>query len=352
MAMTGTEFQVLPQELVTDPTAMTVVGLTRDTPVLLAAGADAAGVMTVSAITETWIETLWPLGTKRQKSTPKSADIVATEDGRALVLIPGQALLLLDPLAQDETHRTQRLKPKPSRMPDRLFAIDGGATGLWLRSDGKTLLATVDAQGVRDKSSERSGPKLKPWQTVNLILRDPAGNDTVVVEDLQTGFQIWRQESPGDWAHRVTDGAARHGLNARVVDGLVWGDRVVLATGSNTAVQQALLGMPLTGELITLEPDGQIQILAGELRISPTGLMVPHLSAAAIMAFNAEQFTHLAIDGAGHLIVAVVRRNGASGLFAIAPDMTVTALADPCHTTLGLVPDQTAPAGIRAVISH
>lgn len=352
MAMAHAAFRVLPADLVDDPAATTLLGLTNDTPVLLVAGPDTARDMTISAVTETWVETLWPLTPGQRGKAAGRADLVATQDGRTLVLIPGQALLLLDPLSDDEAERTKRLKPRPARLPDRLFPTDGGVMGLWQRSGGKTLLATLDTNGMRDKSSERAGPTLASGQSVALILRDAASRDVIIAEDHRTGFQIWRQDGPDAWAHLVTDGVGRHGLNASVASGLLWGDRVVLATGSTPAVRQALQGMPLSGELIVLEPDGRVQLLTGELRTSPTGLLAPKLSAAAITTLDPGQFSHLAVDDAGHLIVSVLRRDGSSGLFAIAPDMTVTTLADPCDTILGLVPDQTAQGQTGAVIAQ
>lgn len=353
MAMAGAVFRDLPGELEVDLAATTVLGLEGDTPVLMVAGPDASGKMTVSSVTEAWIETLWSQETApRGLATGGRADLVATQDGRALALIPGQALVLLDPLADSEAQRSQRLKPGRARLPDRLFATGGGIIGIWVRSNGKTLLATLDAKGAREPGSERAGPSLKPGQTVNLVLRDAAGRDVVVAEDHRVGFQIWRQECPDNWAHLAQDGAARHGLNACVIDGLLWGERVVLATGSPPAVSQALLGMLIRSELIMLDPDGQLHLLAGEVRSSPMGLMVPKLSASAIMMFGLGHFSHLAIDDTGRLILATRRPNGHAALFAIAADMTVTALADPCDTIVGFVPDDSVSGRVGAVISQ
>ena len=352
MAMAGAAFLGVPAELVGDPSATKVASLAGDTPVLLVAGPDEDGVPTISAVTDTWVETLWPLETTGPAPDARPADLVPTGTNQALALLPGEALLLLSPLAEDEDQRTQRLKPRPARLPDRLFATGDSITGLWLRARGKTLLATLDARGMRDKSSERFGPELKPGQVVTIVLRDGAGRDVVIAEDHRTGFQAWRRNDLGDWVHLTADGAARHGLNASVACALPWGERVILATGSSTAVRQALPGMPISGELIVLEPDGQLHLLAGELRVSPTGLMVPGLSAGALVTLNALRFSHLAIDDAGRLIVTAVRRKGDAGLFAIAPDMTVTPLADPCETILGLVPDPAAPGRIGAVTAQ
>lgn len=80
--------------------------------------------------------------------------------------------------------------------------------------------------------------------------------------------------------------------------------------------------------------------------------MVPKLSAPAIKMFGLGRFSHLAIDDAGRLILAMVRPNGQAALFAIAPDMTVTALADPCDTIVGLVSDGRVPGQVGAVRMH
>lgn len=342
-------FRTLPGELVADRSVTSVLGLDGRTQVLLVAGPDASGGMTVTAVTDAWTETLWPPETTPPKPVTGRADLVALGDGRALALIPGQALLHLDPLAESEAARAVPLKPGRTRLPDRMFATGEAVTGLWLRARCKTLLATLDPAGGRDRDSERAGPVLMPGQAVNLVLRDGAGRDVVVAEDRRTGLHVWRQDAPGGWAHLSDDGAARHGLNAAAACGLLWGERVVLATASTAAVRHALPGMPLRGELIALDPDGRLQLLTGELRTSANGLMVPELSAAAVMTLGAGQIAHLGRDAAGRLILAMDRPDGEAVVFALAPDMTLTTLADTCDTVLGLVPDRAAPGGIAIV---
>lgn len=357
MTGAGIAFHDLPAELVGDGTALTVLALPGAMRVMLVAGRGAAGEMTISAVTDSWIETLWPLVPAKAGAVSghDRVDLVATGQGRAMALIRGEALIALDPLAEDEGLRALRLRSGRTGPPDRICALEGALTGLWLRSDGRTLLAVVDTTGKRVAGSDRAGPTLRPGQAVVLIVRDVAGRDVVVAEDHRTGFHLWRQEGLGDWAHLTGDGAARHAMNAGVVAGVLWGDRIVLATGSTMAVRQALPRMAVAGELIALDPDGVLRLLAGELRVSGRGLMVPELSAAGIMALGLGQglgqVADLAVDAGGRLVIAVSRRDGTGAIAAIAPDLSTTPLGAACPPVLGFVRDDTAPGAIAATLA-
>lgn len=242
------------------------------------------------------------------------ADLVATADGRALLLLPRRAIVRLDPHAPAAEDRARLVARGPS-LPVRVFAGGAGQdpVAVTLRAGGEVLLDRLDGGGRAH--GRRAGPQLQPGQAPSLVMPDAEGRLLFGADDPVRGFQIWR-EGPEGWAHLVGDGAARFGQNAAILDAALWRGEVVLAVGPSGTVRDNLLGMPIRGELVTIGPDGRIGMIAGELRPSPAGLLVPRIGAPALRELAAEGFPRLAVQGDD--LVAAVARDGDTVLWRFA----------------------------------
>lgn len=365
-------FLAVPAELVGDPGRMAALALTPVAgrgPVLLVAGpvagdiaeiveigstdsavdsdADApsatpgpalSGRFTVSTVASGWIETLWTATTRAD--VPGKPDLVALGNNRAIILLPRRALIGIDLDATDRKLRGHVLQRGRS-LPDRLFGVDGGALGVLVRVDGRTVLVGIGPDGARIPGSESAGPQLGSGQRVSALLRDAAGRLVLTADDSVRGFQLWRQGPDGDWAHLVTNGAGRFAQNAGITDAVLWRGQIVLAAGPVDAVRRNLLGMEIRGELILIGPDGDATLICGELRpglrtpgqmgqkLGQPGLMVPRIAAGTMAALDLGSFTRLWAEAeADGLVTAVERDDGRTTLYRMTPDFRMETLAE------------------------
>ncbi len=94
------------------------------------------------------------------------------------------------------------------------------------------------------------------------------------------GFQLWRTEAKGKppfkWEKVLDRGAWRYALNMEVTSACAFGDALYLGTGLSGRGHDATHDIgPGAAELIRVRSDGSWDLLVGEMRFSPDGLLVP-----------------------------------------------------------------------------
>jgi hypothetical protein len=264
--------------------------------------------LAVSVVRAGWVAQLW--ATARGSAAVGRADLVCAgpDDARALLLLPRRALVALDPFAT-EPRAGARLVARGWSVPGRLFTPGGQPVGVTVRAGGETILDRFGPDGTRIAGGQSPGPRLAPGQVVSQLLRDGEGRLVLTADDPARGFQVWREEA-GGWRHLVSDGAARFGQNAAVLHGTLWQGLVVLAVGITEEMREKLVGMPIRGEIVTLDGAGRVGLIAGELRTSSAGLLVPRIGAPAMRNMAAEAFLRVAAGPEGVLVAAVGRTGG------------------------------------------
>jgi hypothetical protein len=262
-----------------------------------------------------WVDQLWAAA--RGSGVVRRADLVSAGPGaaRALLLLPRRAMVLIDPFAADP-RAGARLVARGWSVPARLFSPGGQPVGVTIRAGGETILDRFGPDGAPVAGGRSAGPVLAPGQVVSQLVADAEGRLVLMADDASRGFQVWREEA-GGWRHVVSDGATRYGQNAAVHDATLWQGLVVLAVGATAEVRARLVGMPIRGEIVTLDGAGRVGLIAGELRTSAQGLLVPRVGAPAMRMMAAEDVLRVAAGQDG-VLVAAVRRAGGLALCRIA----------------------------------
>lgn len=131
----------------------------------------------------------------------------------------------------------------------------------------------------------------------------------VAVRNEHSGFQLWRaDDAAGDqtrWTKVIDAGAHRFGHNPAVAGLCAWGRDLYIGTEGPTTLG---IGLPVPqAELLRLEPDGQWDVVVGEMRVSPQGLKVP--LALLEPGFGADQATLIILAAGASGVLAATRRS-------------------------------------------
>ncbi len=189
----------------------------------------------------------------------------------------GDALLRLTPDLMVET----------DTLPWPLYrVVDLGATWVGLTADspadpdGPLIVArpTTDGGGGWHPLVTAAPFGLTPRRRARdlIVLGD---RPHLILDDDQSGFEVWRGPIPGTsaedaWTPILTEGAGRFAANAAVTalltrhDGSVW-------LGATAVHRGPIPGGDWGPELIVLAPDGTWDLVVGQPRFSPEGVRVP-----------------------------------------------------------------------------
>ncbi len=250
-------------------------------------------------------------------------DLAPLEDGAVMALVPGHALLRLDPGAAEAGMR--RLVPGKA-LPDRLFPVGDAVLATVARPDGRTSWTRLRPTGVSVAGSREPGPRLSPGQRLSRLLLDGQGRMVALADDDGAGFAAWRREGDG-WAPLAERGAQRFAFNGAVLDAAPWGAGVAVAVGPSPAARGRLLDMPVSGEVLLLGDGPAPRLLAGEARVAPGGLMLPALGASGTARLGRGLVTRL-LARPGLLVAAVERLDGRTALRGITPAREVVDLGE------------------------
>ncbi len=269
----------------------------------------------------------------------RAVSLAPSGDGRAMALIPGHGLLRLDPDLPDQARGARRLVPDKA-LPSRLADLEGVTVALAQRPDGRTSWTSLRPTGAAVAGSRAAGPTLGPGQRLSGLLLDGAGGLVAVADDEEAGLAAWRREGDGPWAQVAAEGAGRFAFNAAALGAVAWEGRVAVAAGPTEAVRGRLLGMAMTGEILLLGPGERPALLAGELRATRWGLLVPEVGARGMAAMGRGVVTRLAAVG-GLLVASVERGDGATLIRGITPSREVIDLGEAPGPAIPLALGQT-----------
>ncbi len=254
----------------------------------------------------------------------RPVDLADLGDGAVMALVPGHALLRLDPGGDQAVATTRRLVPGKA-LPDRLFTVGDTVLATVTRPDGRTSWTRLKPTGVSVAGSREPGPRLAPGQRLSRLLLDGRGRMVALADDDGAGFAAWRREDGGAWALLADRGAQRFALNGAVLDAVRWEGGVAVAAGPSPAARERLLDMPVSGEILLLGDGPTPRLLAGEARVAPEGLMLPALGAGGTARLGRGLVTRL-LARPGLLVAAVERLDGRTAISGITPAREVVEL--------------------------
>ncbi len=210
--------------------------------------------------------------------------------------------------------------------------------GLWPGGPGKVPeVAPLDPE----PGARQPGPEPGPAGRISALAGTGAGALAALEADARGGFRVHVLE-PDGWRVMTEAGAARYGFNAAVVAAVPWGAGLAVASGMDLTARARVPGLAHRGEILRLAPDGDFDILAGELRVSPWGLKVPLAGARTEAVRERGGFTHLSAAGP-NLIAAMETESGHALVFRFSAEgeaQTLGQVAEPIED-LAVGPDGT-----------
>ncbi len=230
--------------------------------------------------------------------------------------------------------------------PARIFAAGDRLFGT--PAEGSAPLVALDiADGTARWGDPLPLPELTRAQSFHGLVEDGSGLLVAMAEDPEMGFALWVQDGTGVWQGLTEKGAARFGFNTSIFEALPWGDGLALAVGAAPEIRARMSNMPVRGEVLRIHPDGDFDIICGELRVSPTGLKVPLGGARTPAAWERGSFRNLALDGTD-LVAGLQRDGGEVAFYRITPGLEVTEIGESPGLLQDLVADK---SGLHALVA-
>lgn len=249
--------------------------------------------------------------------------ICPVSDSLALCLFPGQALFAIR-REEEQTLCTELHTRGGMGTPTIICPQIDAVWAAFDQANGQKLCQLSVEAAHYSAGSAIKLPKLAQGSRISTILSDGTGTMTLIADNLREGFELWQLSSGAGWSRKIEKGGWRYAFNAAVTALLSTPRQLYLATGLGAQAQANLLGMPAKPEFLSLDEKGNLQMIGGEPRFSPSGLIRPLAGNNTALSQSAGLVTAM-VNGPEGPCLAFRKHGGSSVILCLASDGTLNA---------------------------
>lgn len=203
-------------------------------------------------------------------------------DDLALCHFPGQSLFAVRQVDGAVTC-TELTAQGDVATPELIQQGQGGLLCVSAAASGKNLSGLALSESTFTLNGPAHPlPDMAPDSRVSALADLGDAGYLLLADNMRTGFEGWHLDAQGNWTAVIRRGHWRDGFNGAVTAVLAQNSRMLVGTGLAPLAEQSLFGLPASPELLTLLPPGQpCQVITGETRVGPDGLILPLAGPAA-----------------------------------------------------------------------